>query len=540
VISLAAWLITFTHPLPYWDQWNFILDYVVRQESGDSWLRFFFAQHNEHRIAVPRLFFITDLEQFGGRNSSLVIANVTIQLLSWVGLCCLIWPRIQSTLNRITAMALALVVLFSAAQAENFIWGFQVQFVGVYAAGIWACICVMSNRPALACVLAIVATLMMANGLFIWPVLLLLSCIVGKTKKTLLIYGVGFVICLVAYLFSYKSVGNHTSAIYSLTHPVEFVCYLAAFLGSAGGLERPGLAIGVGTGGIVLFCAMTLRAWQQRTIQPPQFWTLWSVAVFVLISAGITTVGRMSFGVEQALASRYVTPSSVFLVSLVFAWLSLAKPQAANRAGVQTSMGMVIDGVLAALLLTVIVLVSMNHMRNKSELAGKHQRLDMASDAIATGVQDLRVYGMTYNDAMVVNRGADWLKSAKLSIFSQRPWSLLGAKVGVDIPIAPEGRCSGQIDTAKPFAGEARSRSATQVTGWAWDVQARRRPAHVLLVDAANRVTGFASEMLPRHDVVLALRMPRAVTSGWSGYDSQAVPVAAYGLVDDGELACKL
>jgi hypothetical protein len=537
-VSLIIWIFKFSHPLPYWDQWAFISDYLLVRKDEGPWFRFFFSQHNEHRIAVPRAFFIADLEWFSGRNVSLVISNIGIQMLSWAGLCWLISQKLRNPLDRAMAMALALVVVFSAAQAENFIWGFQVQFVGVYAAMIWACIFVEKDKLLWACILALAGTLMMANGLFIWPVLLLLSLVLKKPRNFSLAYGVGFVFCLFTYLLDYKSIGKHTSTAYALTHPVDFFGYFFAYLGSAGGIGRPSLAIWVGGGEVVLLCVMTLHAWRHRAVQSSRFWTLWSIAVFIMISAAITAVGRVSFGIEQALAGRYVTPSSVFLVSLAFAWLSLGRASASTESGGHEKV--VVSGVVAVLLLTVVALVCVNHTRNKLEMAGRHERADMSSDAIASGVQDLRVYGMTYNEPDVIERGVVWLKSTHLSIFSTRPWSLLGSTVGVEIPIAPEGRCAGQIDDAKPFAGESRTGSSTQVNGWAWDMQTRRRPPHVLLVDASNRVTGFATEVLPRNDVVVALRAPRAVASGWAGYNSQGAPAGAYGLIDGDSLVCKL
>lgn len=538
-ISLIVWLRAFSHPLPHWDQWAFLLDYASVRDSGRSWLNFFFSQHNEHRIAVPRLFFMADLAWLHGRNTGLVIANVTAQALSWAGLCVLVWSRLHKPWDRVTAMALALAVLFSAAQAENFIWGFQVQFVGVYAAGIWACIFAMKRWTVPACLMAMTATLMMANGLFIWLVLLGLALVLKTKKGAVFTYAAGFFLSLGAYLFDFKSIDRHTSASYGLMHPVEFVSYLLAYLGGAGGLGRPSLAMCVGGIAAVLFGVLTLQAVRNLDKQSPPFWALWGVAAFVLISAGITTIGRVSFGVEQALAGRYVTPSSIFLVSLSFAWLSLARtsgPAGSTARGKRIAT----NGALALLLLGSLALVFANHVRNKAELAGRHQRADMSADAIATGVQDLRVYGMTYNDAEVIDKGAQWLKSAHLSIFAARPWSLFGRTVGVDVPIAPEGRCAGRIDDATPVAGQANAASPARVTGWAWDTQARRRPAHVLLVDPSNRVIGFASEAVPRNDVANAFRMPRALTSGWAGYSASGMPSAAYGLIDGESLACKL
>jgi hypothetical protein len=536
--SLLVWLAAFAHPLPHWDQWTFLYDYASTLEQGKSWPSFFLGQHNEHRIALPRAIFIADLQWFGGKNVGLVVANIAIQLLSWIGLCLLAWPQLRKVSSRVMAGGLAIAVLFSAAQAENFVWGFQVQFVGVYAAAIWACVFAARGKSLAGGGMAVVATLMMANGLFVWPVLLVLAYVLRNKGHILLWYGAGFAICLCAYLFDFKTVGRHSSLSHALAHPVDFIGYFLTYLGGAGGLNHADLAICLGAALLGMFFLMTLDAWRRREVQRPQFWALWSIAVFVLVSAAVTTVGRMSFGLEQALAGRYVTPSSIFIVSLGFAWACrFGHPlsgAARERKKICANCGFFL------LTLTVVGLVFVNHVSNKRELMGRRQRADMTADAIAAQVQDLRVYDMTYNEPDVIARGSSWLKSAHLSIFSVRPWSLMGGTVGVEIPIAQQGRCAGWIDEAKPLADGPRSTSPMSVSGWAWDSKTRRRPPHVLLVDQSNRVTGFASEMIARPDVSFVLATPRAIAAGWQGYNQHGTPFAAYGLVDEGSAACRL
>ncbi len=79
--------------------------------------------------------------------------------------------------------ALVLVAFLSAAQIENFIDPFHVQFVLVYAAAAaafdWTARARSSRHSALLMIAALVAasvsTLSMANGVLVWPLLLLLQ-----------------------------------------------------------------------------------------------------------------------------------------------------------------------------------------------------------------------------------------------------------------------------------------------------------------------------------------------------------------------------
>jgi len=535
-VSLLRWIWLYWNVLPFWDQWTFLAEYAeLRSSLHPRWLEFLLGQHNEHRIFVARLFLIADLEFFGGGNKSLILENLLVQLLTWAALCWLVLAHLRSLFSRIAVLSFAFLVLFSAGQVDNFIWGFQIQFVGVYAAAIFACLSAVRGWNIRAGCFATVATLMMANGVFVWPVLMIIALLQKRSRFVAIAYGAGFLVCLGAYLVGYKSVAGHSSLSYALAHPLQFFEYLLIYLGGFASAGNMNVAIFFGGIELIFLGILVLHAWRRRDFQVREFWAFLGVAAFVLGSALLTTAGRLSFGADQALAGRYVTPSSILLVCVVFGWLCRVRKVEANGFRYIVTP----DAYISYFAVLAVAFIGVNHWHHRDDLIGRHQRLNIASDAIAVDARDSRAYGMAFSDMHLITKASDWLKTRNLSIFSTHPWSMLGSKIGVDIPIAPDARCVGNIDVVKPVSS-GDGNLATSVRGWGWDRHGQIKPSAVLLVDAANRVTGFASEEVARADVALTLGLSKASMAGWAGFNANGTPVAAYGLIEGATLACKL
>ena len=70
----------------YWDQWDNQNAYLAYNANPGGWMRWLFALHNEHRITIPRLFFLADVHVFGGSNRFLVFSILAVQgLCAWLG-----------------------------------------------------------------------------------------------------------------------------------------------------------------------------------------------------------------------------------------------------------------------------------------------------------------------------------------------------------------------------------------------------------------------------------------------------------------------
>src|ERR1700693_5280423 len=164
--------------LDYWDFWRSIV-------ANGYHLKTLFALHNEHRILLPRLWFMMDHLWFG---ASGIFVLTSIYLIQF-GHGLLLW-RIGARasgcgpLENLAMGLLVIAVLFASRQLMNFTQPFQIQFVGVYLLATSALYALMrfdgptASPPApkraygwlaFSLLLAWAATYTMANGLLLWP-----------------------------------------------------------------------------------------------------------------------------------------------------------------------------------------------------------------------------------------------------------------------------------------------------------------------------------------------------------------------------------
>ena len=80
--------------VPVWDMWNGYLKfyYLSQQEGWPLW----FSQHNEHRLALGRIFFWLDMHFFHGNLMFLVAMNFVFSTLLFLTLF-LVFKRLQAS-----------------------------------------------------------------------------------------------------------------------------------------------------------------------------------------------------------------------------------------------------------------------------------------------------------------------------------------------------------------------------------------------------------------------------------------------------------
>jgi hypothetical protein len=132
LISTVIWMALAWSPLPFWDQWESVFEYMALKDQGPH-LWQLVGQHNEHRIVFPRLVFLADLAVFGGANRLLFPLLLLIQLAHAALLIGHGRPRPTDWVRFGPVAAAVVALMVSLTQAENLFWGFQIQFVGVFA-----------------------------------------------------------------------------------------------------------------------------------------------------------------------------------------------------------------------------------------------------------------------------------------------------------------------------------------------------------------------------------------------------------------------
>ena len=321
--------------VPYWDQWEgFILFYEQWLSQDVDKLALLFSQHNEHRIALPRLFFLLGCT-FGSCDNRISIATIYTTQLMTVALFCGFFLKAGGSRKECFGLVLPFLVIasYSWVQKENLTWGFQVQFVGVYfwsILSIFALAMINDSGSTLkqiaamfTCILAAsFATFSMANGILVMPFLILLAFFYKLSFRKHLLLFIVTIFLAITYFSDYVSVAGHSQPLeIIIEQPIQLFIYVCAYLGGlfSGGLfsvSNHEVALVFGGGYILI---VILIAYQhvigKRTLNYFQL-ALFAIVGFILLTSIVTGLGRVSFSIEQAFSSRYATP-------LVIGWCAL-------------------------------------------------------------------------------------------------------------------------------------------------------------------------------------------------------------------------
>lgn len=518
--STVFWIGRSYSALPYWDQWETVVEYG-RLRQGD--LRFvdLFRQHNEHRIAVPRLVFLADYVLFEGRNIFCLAVILAFQLLH-AGLL----VRLIGDLRRpfmAAGAALVFALLLSIGQWENFVWAFQVQFVEVFVMATASYILLAKAAGAqtpvgrlglwIACAACLgVAVFSMANGIAAVAIAALLAVAMGARRWMIAGLVALFVSLSVAHFHNYTPVAGHPTVAYALAHPLDFVTYVAAYLGNIAGplTLRPATAflsselrsvpVWLGFVGLAASAGGVARVMRRVAVDRTDL-VLLGVIAFICATAALTALGRLSFGLDQAYSSRYMTPAAVFWAAQTVFWVRAAAP---GPTWAKLAVGTVLVGI-AGLLCWVQWRVPQFVMRHSES-----QRL--AEDSLLSALDDGGLSGVYPRQQTVVER-AEVLRRYGVSIYATPEAHWLGRPISAIAPAAKPNTCIGAFDVAEVPAENPRF--VGRATGWGWDRAGHRPAERVVLTNEQMRVVGFGSVGAERPDVPKAVRGIYTRHVGW-------------------------
>jgi hypothetical protein len=305
--------------IPYWDEWEYV---ILLEKFHSNTLTFtdLWVQHNEHRMFFTNILmlFLANLSDWNILFE--LYFSIIFMSLSLYFLISLLDDTLNSQGNSILKIVISLL-LFSMIQYENWAMGFSVQYymaiTGVIAS-IWSINKWQGQMMGL--VLAVLASIF-ANfsfgaGLFVWPAVLFMLIMQKKWKlKHILIWILSCIVVVFLYYYNYKFSTTNAPVSYSLSHPVIFIRYVLAYLGAPLGYHLSSANIVAAILLIIsilsVFDIARLNKNQLKNIIP---WL--ALIIYTIISACIICVGRIIYGPQQALSSRYTTISSLFIISV--------------------------------------------------------------------------------------------------------------------------------------------------------------------------------------------------------------------------------
>ena len=489
-----------THSLlPQGDEWTSLA--VFRSVmTGRSVVSDMLGQHNEHRILFPRLVLFSDYLLAGGSGRLDLVAIFVIQALTCGLFLHLLAHGAARSSGRVAVGAVVVLLLASLRQSENFTWGFQVQFVGVFAAGCLAASLFAAAigaaregraagaRTALALAVAGIATFSMSNGLLAAPVLLALA-VLGRAPRRMTIAAALASLALAAAFFAgYEVLGSGSLRAALAEHPWRIPAYAAAYLGN---LLDPdmGACVLLGAGGLAWAALAALATATGRDRDPVRL-ALLGIMLFTAGSAVLTALGRSGDGLGSAMASRYATGAACFWSAvLVHAWSSagaLRRPQAL-RILVGAAGAVLVAGVLRVQAPTVEIMRTLGVARTA------------AGDALLQGLVDDAALRAIDDDPAQVRDMLPFLRERRLGVFADPDAGRLGRPLSDAGPVGALP-CPGSLDRAR--ADPALGPDGVAVGGTAGGGAAPPATGRIFLADPAGRVVGLGA----------------AGAGGWTGY----------------------
>jgi len=531
--------------LPHSDEWDMIAHWNSEWRSPDSsWLRFF-DQHNEHRIALPRLIFFADLHWFRGAWFLTFGCLVLIQLLHAMLLARLISAALRSrTRSRLIVAGLVFILMFSALQIRNIVWGFQIQFVGVFFLGSIAFYFLLGPPAKKATIqlpwqssfligvlFCIAATFTMANGLLVW----LVGMIIGiqqrwSLKRNLLFLGFAS-ITWAAYFVDFQFISGHSNPWKEIDQFWTLLQYVAVYLGNPISPYWRDYAMGVGLMGIVATGFLSIRFIfdrNQKIYDSRATQTLLAIVVFIFLTAWVTALGRIEFGVQQATSSRYGTPALIFWISLCALLLSIKVRSCLLSRGLRyigTVIG--ISAIVSALTFQFkIPEIEMHFAQTRSA----------ATASLLSKVYDESALKHIHPRPSQIMSVVDTLREKRLSLFSMEIAALIDQSLEQSLAITARDHCAGHIDQV---TGLASDRNSFRLRGWAID-KTRDKPADTIIFVSEDLIRGVAFSGVERQDV--EKHYPEIKRSGWFGYArvNPGATLRAYALIHDNQSACLL
>lgn len=320
VVFIASIIHQYGVNVPFADEWsNLIL--VDKWDASQLTFADLIRAHNGHRIFFPRLIYLAFANLGHGNMRAEMFFSLFLCGVTSLGFLHLLRRTVAASGPALFALwALINLFLFSPIQAENWLWGFQLQIFLSNLCLVGAIIGVTAKhdfflRFAMAFVFALVGTFSFGNGLLIWPVVaFVLVCRREKALHVVAWVGVALLV-LCGYFLRYHNEALARQAMHWWEYPLFFFAFLGAPLARIPTDNPLVLPVSIGAVLATLYISAAVLCLRRGRAQP---WAVWlAPGAYALGSALLAMVARIHVGVRHALDSRYTTVGTLLLVSVI-------------------------------------------------------------------------------------------------------------------------------------------------------------------------------------------------------------------------------
>ncbi|HSW66044.1 MAG TPA: hypothetical protein VLI54_02815 [Bacillota bacterium] len=322
VVFMLGVVVHYVANIPQWDEIE-IVSLFQKHDAHTLGIADFWHQHNEHRIFFPNVIMYTVAFATRWNVAAEVMMSFVLACVTLVLFVSLVWRTIKARPLRIAMSIFIAFLLFSPMQGENWLWGWQFEWyltVCALIATVWS-LCAWPERwnPRLrmpvAIAAALIATYSLGSGPFVWIIGFVVLLLRQETRRKLVVWGAAAVPALALYYYGYDFHGDQASKTIVTHQPHKFVEYVATYLGHAFASNK----YVAGAVGLIFFCLVGWIIYMiVRKLDRGRAAAGWaSLAVFGLLAASSTALGRLEFGIAQAMAPRYMIMASLFAIGLV-------------------------------------------------------------------------------------------------------------------------------------------------------------------------------------------------------------------------------
>jgi len=350
--ALVPLLLIFRYSVdfPYFDEWDpGLAGMYIKAHQHQLTLADLFAQHNEHRIFIPRLVYLlfnTATHWNGVGDLLLGWAIVCATSACVLGLICRTTAEAADGRPYLSRRALGLwflcnVMIFTPQQYQNWLWGICVaNFLPTLFVLRALLIAGSGLRPAwklsFCSLLALAALYSSGGGIFSWPLVLLFFAGAWtrrqfRAHRWPLAWATALFLLGVALYFVHYAEPTHVEHPPIATDPLAILSFYVAFMGGSMyiGSDYSTVITPVLCAGAVMFLLFLealayfincRRAGRRDVADRMILWLV--VAAYAILSGLMASFFRAAFGTPYALRSRYVSYSLYLPVALIMlVWL---------------------------------------------------------------------------------------------------------------------------------------------------------------------------------------------------------------------------
>lgn len=496
-------------PVPFWDMWNGYLDFYIKVQNGDWYA--WFAQHNEHRVFLSRILFWIDIHFFDGASYFLICCNFFLMTAISYVFYKYIDNLFKNDLDiKLPLILTTIIISFSWIQNNNITWGFQSQFFLAYLIPLISFYFLAKHVETkqyrfflLAIISGILSVFTMGNGILALPLLIILGMFIGLTRYKLFILIVITILTLYLYFLNYLAPSGHGSLKETiLHHTTEFILYVLTYLGGPFG-KIFGSSKLIFTQMFGMLFVLSSLHFVVLAFKKKANVFIFSLLIFLCYIGGTalgTSGGRAIFGLEQALESRYMTPSLMGWITLLILCTYFYEKR--------------VNAIKYLKILLIIIPLLFLYKQTKALKYKSDSDQMFAALALELSIHDEEFTKNIFPNYNWLCTLAEEPKKQNLSIFGNKNIKDIPLMLKENIQELPVNDFIGSLDEIQIINNEEQF---YRVRGWIFDEKYKSIPDNGFIVNENGQIVGYILTGFDRPDVSNVIDK-KARYSGYYGY----------------------